>query len=369
MEFNEKYFMFFWKLPISLKCLEDDLLITSHVYASKKTQNVIQYLQSLNSVKQFPAILNAIYPQYGIPDLGCHHRILGANLDLTNFSEARKETWNILGLLRLVKPLPIQIAGTVQIHENDISCFETIWSKTYLNVSSIEKLEYVEEDLEGAKNLWNRLFKNSPKKTRILSGVRSFIKASLTEQIAHEDTFFKVLFPILDLLMGNPSYKHKDHLLKTISPWLQFVYKKEAEKNKIDFTKVLTNLWDNYRHHYLHHSESELPPSHLYKKINGEYKHEGQSQDKDSLKAVYALHEIVRLMLLSILFIDKIVQDQFNNLPLVEGHKIPNDKKESDLFRKEAFIIFFQSLIDNKTKPTKTFWIDSWHKDIFCHLS
>jgi hypothetical protein len=358
--------MFFWKLPISLKCLEHDLPITSHVYASKKTQNVIQYLQSLNSDKQYSAIINAIYPQYGIPGLGCHHRIFGANLN--NFSEAQKEAWNILGLLRLVKPLPIHIAGSVQIHENDIFCFETIWNKTYLNISSTEKLEYSEEDLEIAKNLWDSLFKNSPKKTRILSGVRSFIKASLTEQIKYQDTFFKVLFPILDLFMGNPSSNHRDHLLKTIPSWLQFVYKKEAEKNKIDFTKISTNLWDNYRHHYLHHSESEKPPSHLYKKINGQYKYEGQSQDEDSLIAVSALHEIVRLTLLSILFIDKTVQDQFNNLPLVAGHKSMKERTPSDLLRKNAFSNFFQSLIDNKTKPIKTFWIDSWHKDIFCHL-
>ena len=173
--------MFFWKLPISLESLKDDLFITSRVYASKKTQNVIRYLQSLNSVKQSPAILNAIYPQYGIPGLGCHHRILGANMDLTNFEAARKETFEILGLLRLVKPLPIRIAGTVQIHEKDINCFETLWMKTNLNISPIEKLEYAEEDLKDAQNLWNYLFKNSQKKTRILSGVSSFIKATLAK--------------------------------------------------------------------------------------------------------------------------------------------------------------------------------------------
>lgn len=36
--------------------------------------------------------------------------------------------------------------------------------------------------------------------------------------------------------VGNPSCFHKDHL-KTIAPWLHFVYEKEAEKIKLIFLK------------------------------------------------------------------------------------------------------------------------------------
>lgn len=343
--------------------------ITNNVYIDKNSQEVIQQIQSIE-----PAIAHAVYPQYGVPGLGCHHRILCSDLNSIDFLQARKEMWEFLGLLRLIKPLPMHIAGTIEFRNSDIFNFETIWQKTYLNTNtsctSGSVNEYEESDINLVCDLWKNQFSTSIKETRLMNGVQSFIRTTLTEQIRYSETYFQKLFPILDLLMGNPHNYHSRQLADTIGPWLQYVYETKVRGHNIDFTTVLINLWDSYRHYYLHKSVSMFPPSHLYTLNNeGNYKYNGKDQKEDSRKGSYALHEIVRLTLLALLFLAKDEQEEFNNLPLVENHKSRKEKESSDSTRENSSKSFFQSLTINKVIPSELFWIDGWHGDLFSHFS
>ncbi len=368
LDLDNKGFMFFWKLPISFTSLKEKLFLTDYVYVDKSTQKVIQHIQSID-----PVIAHAVYPQYGIPSLGYHNRILCSDLNSIDFLQARKEMWESLGVLRLVKPLPMHIAGTIEIRDNDIADFETRWQKTYLNINtqncSGAVSIYEENDLNLVQDLWKNLFKSSNKETRILRGVLSFLRTTLTEQIYYSETYFQKLFPILDLMMGNPT-KHSQQLSITIGSWLQHVYENQARENNIDFTKILNNLWDSYRHYYLHQSMSLLPPSHLYTTTKtGECSYDGKDQKEDSRQGLYALHEIVRITLLTLLFLPKDEQEKFNSLPLVENHKSSKERKKSDSLRKIAFKSYFEDLIKKQIKPCKTFWIEEWHRAIFSYFS
>lgn len=62
--------MFFWKLPSSFDCLKEKLFFSDRIYVDKNAQEIITQIQEHHS-----AIAYAVYPQGGIPGLGCQQRI------------------------------------------------------------------------------------------------------------------------------------------------------------------------------------------------------------------------------------------------------------------------------------------------------
>ena len=64
--------------------------------------------------------------------------------------------WEILGLLRLVKPLPIHITGNIAITKEGFSGLETLWHRTHLNIAKQhggDSLEHVLRDIQAAQTL------------------------------------------------------------------------------------------------------------------------------------------------------------------------------------------------------------------------
>lgn len=360
---NKKY-MFFWELPISFNCLDTSLPLTSHVYVDKNAQEVISKIQQHDQ-----AIAGAVFTQYGISGLGCQHRLLCADLNSVNSTQARTEMWEILGLLRLVKPLPIHIAGTVDLFEEGINGFETHWHRTHLNITEngIDSLEYDLTGIQTAQMLWKFFFENrSDQPSRLRNALESFLRTTLTEPISFVETFFQKLFPILDLLCGNPPFHHGREVQSNLGAWLQHVYRQEVLAKKIDFPKVIENVWNSYRHHYLHKSFSVLPASHLYTKLkDGSFRYTGKNPGEDNMAAVVALHEIVRLCLLSLLCLPEGPRSDFDNLPCVEAHKSPGERGNADNQRRDAVRYYFGNLIEKKVCPIQTFWLSNVHEQIF----
>lgn len=352
--------MYFWHLPISPKTHEG-FQLTEKISFSKDTQNQIQRI-----IDEDPAIASAVYPQYGIPGLGCHHRNLIYNMSVTDSQTAVSELWLYLGILRLIKPLFMLITGSIELQNNEIKQFSTIWTKTFLN---IPHEDYKNEDLEHAQRIIYVHKEIKKADSRILQAFKTFVRTTLTEQIMFSQTFFQKLFPILDLLSGNPSWKHETYVKTNIGGWLQWVYSTEATKHSINFESVVSKLWENYRHHFLHLSCSVAPPSHNYVKNNdGRFKNDPENIEENENDAVFALHEIVRLCLLSLIFLPHEKRTMFENLPKIEM-RLPTGERENEKERVSATVDFYKSLKEEKIIPNEKFWLEDFHSELFKKFS
>lgn len=362
---NKKY-MFFWKLPISFDCLKEKLFLSDRVYVDKNAQEIITQIQEYH-----PATAYAIYPQYGVPGLGCQHRLLCADTNENESMQLRNEMWELLGLLRLIKPLPIHITGTVEIRDRQVQSMETNWHKTYFNfpqnIQGQIVHEYSSNDVLKVSCLFNNLYKESiDPNSRLRLATDSFIRTSFTEPIMFAQTFFQKLFPIIDLLSGNPSWNHDTHVKLNLGRWFQCVYGSEAQQTGIDLEKVVESLWETYRNYYLHLSCSVASPSHQYvQNEKGDFECKSPNPQTDSGVALFALHEVARLCLLSLLHLPKEYRVAFDSLPRVEMRLTRKERGIAEKERMNATQCYYQKLIDHKIKPSQQFWLPNIHCQIF----
>lgn len=109
----------------------------------------------------------------------------------------------------MVKPLPIHVTGSIEVYDSQIQSMETNWHKTYLNLPQSfhnQVNDYSSIDISTSSQLFDSFYKTSYNpNSRLRLATDSFIRTSFTEPIMFAQTFFQKLFPIIDLLSGNPS--------------------------------------------------------------------------------------------------------------------------------------------------------------------
>ena len=366
---QNKKFMFFCKLPISFDCLKEKLFLSDRIYVDKNAQEIITQIQEHHTATAY-----AVYPQYGIPGLGCQHRLFCADLDENESMHLRRQMWELLGILRLVKPLPIHVTGSIDVYDSQIQSIETNWHKTYLNLPQSfhnQVNDYSTVDISTSSQLFDSFYKASYNpNSRLRLATDSFIRTSFTEPIMFAQTFFQKLFPIVDLLSGNPSWNHDTHVKSNLGRWFQFVYGAEALQEGIDLEKVVESLWATYRNYYLHLSCSVAPPSHQYVKTDlGEFVCKSSNPQADNGEALLALHEVARLCLLSLLYLPEKYRLDFDSLPRVEMRLSRKERGNAEKERMVATQNYYQNLIDQKIKPNQKFWLKDIHCQIFRTLS
>lgn len=357
-DLNNEMVMFFWHLPVSAECLQKGpVRLSENIELIPTAQEKMELLKQLKD----NAFSYAAYPQYDTGRIGCLGA-LRANLStMADCQAARKEMWDILAIFRLLRPGYVHIAGTVSIIDQ-YSAVETNWHQSYLNIFDNDMSE---GDLKllimMAPSIRGILAQ--PENTRLKQLLGSFLRAINGEQLVFLETFFQKLFPILDLLAGNPSIFHNEQVSKNIGSWLQHVYHSEIAYCKTTFPVIIKRIWDSYRANYLHLSAAVCPPSHLY--APGTTTYQGNGHADDQVKALMVLHEIVRLTLLSLLSLPINLQKEYNDLPLVEAHKTSAQRKVDGKQRDNAFNDFFQGLIDRNIMPAQKFWCSEVHQGLF----
>lgn len=277
----------------------------------------------------------------------------------------------LLGILRLIKPLPIQYTGWISENFSNIpewsaglkyyTCVN--WDK-YKNKSSTN-LFYTDEDVKLAKDILSQL-ENFDCNNRVKKIAYKFFRIDLwkaNSRFYYPDDLLRSYFALLDRLCLNP---YSGSLVAScIGKWLDYLY--PGKNMQLNFEDTIKNVWNSYRAYCAHDLDTTLPPSWKYKKLleDNQYSYVGKDINDDINITIKGLHEILRLTILALLFLPDCDIQRFNQIPAIENYK-PRPKRNPCAKEHDQLIIdFFDSLLEQQIQPKKLFWIADIHENIF----
>ena len=359
------FFLFAWKLPVDLDLLKnEDIFLTPRIRVSKKTSQIITFLRKVDP-EDGKHLVRYAYPGYGLPGYGIHHRVLIGDIQDSSPGEIWNELWNTLALLRVIKPLCLDVCGGIPVSTSITTAYASR-IKTYLNpfqfvergcMSALPEFVYGALEIHRFKELWNVYHETLLDNTSFLSTVlHSFARTTLTEKIKNTETFFQKLFPILDCLSGNPNHKHSQVISNSLGNWLQELYRDELNDLGVNFKEIIKAAWDRFRHHFSHLSHSITPPSFQLVKVDCQL----DIEPHETRDALFAVHEVCRLALLELLSLPEEHRTKLKELPSIDDKQESNNDQ-----RKEAFQKFYESLSKQSQGLKGSFWEPHLHGPLF----